>query len=123
MKFRGLDANGDWMFGQGLGSYATKNAAIALDVAARVRLRKGNCFFAPTVGIDYTNLLEKGRIPDLTAAISNAILQTPGVVKINSINVSFNPATRALSLQVNIWTIYTKSYDVNLNNLLGTAGS
>lgn len=119
MKFRGIDSDGDWMLGQGLGSYAQNQAALALDIAARIRSRKGNCFFAPTAGVDYTNLLEKGRQKDFEADMSNCIMQTPGVVKINSISVNLDRRTRAMSLTYNITTIYTRSYQATLNNITG----
>lgn len=119
MKFRGIDLNGDWMFGQGIGSYAQGAAAIALDIAARVRSRKGNCFFSPSAGVDYTNLMEKGREQDFITAMSNCIMQTVGVVKINSVSININPKTRLASMTYNIQTIYTKAYQATINNITG----
>lgn len=119
MKFRGLDTNGDWMFGQGLGSYASDAAALALDIAARVRSRKGNCFFATDDGIDYTNLLDKGQEQNFIAAMSNYIQQTPGVVKINSVSTNLDRKTRAMSLTYDVQTIFTRSFKATLNNLTG----
>lgn len=121
MKFRGIDANGDWMFGQGIGSYAQANAAIALDIAARVRSRKGNCFFAPNDGVDYTNLMEKGREKDFVNAISNCIMQTVGVVKINSVRPVLNRAGRSMGITYDIQTVYTRSYQATLNNITGAS--
>lgn len=119
VKFRGIDTNGDWLFGQGIGSYAQAQAAVALDIAARVRSRKGGCFFAPNDGIDYTNLMEKGRQKDFITAMNNAILQTPGVVRVNSLTTRLDPKTRAMSMTYNIDTIYTRSYQATLNNIMG----
>ena len=107
------------MFGQGLGSYAKEQAALALDIAARIRERKGECFFSPTDGIDYANLMEKGRQADFISAMSNCIMQTDGVVQINSIGVTFDPKTRAIRLTYDIQTIYTASYKATLNNITG----
>lgn len=121
MKFRGIDSNGDWMIGQGIGSYAQGQAAIALDIAARIRSRKGNCFFAPTDGVDYTNLMEKGREVAFNNAMANCIMQTLGVVKINSISSSLNPGTRASSLTFDVQTIYTRSYKATLDNITGAS--
>ncbi len=114
---------GDWMIGQGIGSYAKDQSAIALDIAARIRLRTGECFFATTAGIDYTNLMEKGRQSDFLTAMSNCIMQTNGVVKINTITVSQNPRTRALSLAYDIQTIFTRSFKATLNNLTGASNA
>lgn len=120
MKIRGLDANGDWMFGQGVGSYAQNQAAIALDVAMRLRLWYGSCFFAPTSGVDYKNLLGPGQQQNIQTAITSCILQTPGVVKINSIRFKFNALTRALSVSADVQTVFTASFIANINNLIGT---
>lgn len=119
MKFRGLTSTGDFMLGQGLGSYATGQAAIALDISTRLKQWKGSAFFAPNDGVDYTNLLEKGQQKNLTTAISNCILQTSGVVKILSMDVSFKPQTRALSLTYTIQTIYSQKFTATINNILG----
>ncbi len=121
MKFRGIDVNGDWMFGQGIGSFAQGQNAIALDIAARVRSWKGNCFFDTSHGVDYTNVTEKGRETAFQTAMSNCIMQTVGVVQINSINVSINPRTRRASLTYDIQTIYTRSYKATLDNITGAS--
>lgn len=121
MKFRGIDSSGDWMLGQGIGSYAQGQAAIALDIAARVRSWKGNCFFAPSDGVDYTNVTEKGREAAFETAMSNCIMQTVGVVKINSISLSVNPRTRRASLTYDVQTIYTRSYKATLDNITGAS--
>lgn len=119
MKFRGLDADGDWQLGQGIGSYAQDAAALALDIAARIRSRKGGCFFAPTDGVDYTNLMEKGQKANLITALSNTVMQTPGVVKINSVDANFDPRTRGLTMTYNIQTIFTRSFQATINNITG----
>lgn len=119
MKFRGIDQNGDWKLGQGLGSYATDQAALSLDIAARIRSRRGNCFFATTDGVDYTNLLDKGREKDFIADMSNAIMQTPGVVNINSISTHLDPKTRRMSMTYDVQTVFTHSFKATLNNLTG----
>lgn len=121
MKFRGIDTAGDWMLGQGIGSYAQANAAIALDIAARVRSRKGNCFFAPDDGVDYTNLMEKGREQQFLNAVTNAIMQTVGVVRIISIVPVFDRANRRMNITYTIQTIYTRSYKATLDNITGAS--
>ena len=121
LNFRGLDPiNFDWQFGQGQGSYATGQAAIALDIAARLRLWRGGCFFAPQSGVDYKNLLEKGQEANLQLAISSCILQTPGVVKIITMPFNFNRAARRLSVgPATVQTIYGQLFLAQINNILG----
>lgn len=109
------------MFGQGIGSYAKESAALALDIAARIRSRKSNCFFAPNDGIDYLNLNEKGKQKDFIRAVSNTIMQTDGVVKINSVNTSTDPKTRRASLTYDIQTIFTTSFVATINDITGAS--
>ena len=119
MSFRGIDSLGDWQYGQGVGSYATDEAALALDIKARIRFVKGNCFFAPDEGVDFINIIEKGRQQDFVNGISNAIMQTEGVVKINTISVDFDPDTRAALLTYDIQTIYSRSFVATIENITG----
>lgn len=119
MKFRGIDAGGDWMFGQGVGSYAKDAAALALDIAARLRSWRGGCFFAPTDGVDYTNLLEKGQEKNLETAQGNCIMQTPGVVKLNSLTQSEDRRARTGSLQANVNTVFSRGFNVTIANITG----
>ena len=119
MRFRGIDEDGDFMFGQGVGSYAKEEDALALDIAARIRSRKGNCFFAVDDGVDYTNLLEKGREKDFINGMSNAIMQTEGIVKINSISTNLDPDTRNISMTYDVQTIYSRSFIASIENITG----
>lgn len=123
MKFRGLDSDGDWMLGQGLGSYAKEADALALDIAARLRSWKYDCFFALDDGVDYRNLLEKGQKTNLLASLQDCLQQTPGVVKINSFNPVFDPKTRLLHLTAEVQTIFTRSFRVTLNNITGATSA
>ena len=121
MRFRGIDSDGDWQLGQGVGSYAKEEDALALDIAARIRSRKGNCFFAPDDGVDYTNLLEKGREQDFINGMSNAVMQTEGVVKINSLTTDLDKDTRAISMTYDIQTIYSRSFTATIDNITGAS--
>lgn len=109
------------MFGQGIGSYATEIDALALDIEARIRSRKGNCFFAPDDGVDYTNLMEKGQKQDFENGMSNAIMQTEGVVKINSLSSILDPDTRSHSMTYDIQTIYSRSFTATIDNITGAS--
>lgn len=119
MKFRGIDSSGDSQFGQGLGSYAQGQGAISLDIAANLRSWKNNCFFAPSNGVDYKNLLDKGQLRKLEIALQNAILQTNGVVKILTFAFKLNPVTRALSMTCTVQTVYSQQFVVTLQNITG----
>jgi len=110
LKFRGLDSNGDWMLGQGLGSYAKESAALALNIQTRILSWYGNCFFAMQDGIDWRNRLDKGQESNLVAELNNLIIQTDGVIGINSLKTSISSSTRAISIQYDVQTVYTRSY-------------
>ena len=119
MIFRGLDAQGDWMFGQGASSYATGQQAIALDVQTRLQMFFGDCFVSLLFGIQWLQLLSSKN----PAAQNGILLQTRqmilgsvggyksfGVLAINSVDVYEDLLTRALKLDYSIATIYTTSY-------------
>ena len=110
--FRGIDASNDWLFGQGVNTYFTREKAIAADIKTALLFFLNDCFFAMTTGIDWWNLLGAKN----PAAKNNILLQTrqtiatrEGVVRINSVDATVNPATRRLTVRYNISTIYSQS--------------
>jgi len=114
MKFRGLDSNGDWQYGQGLGSYAQNADEIALDIATRCRSWYGNCFFDPQAGIDWPHRLEKDQQANLVQELTKIINATVGVVRVNAIVARTDPRTRACSITVSVQTIFSKSFQMEM---------
>ena len=111
MKIRNLDANGDWTFGQGLSNYISGNAGIGLNISTRIKSWVNDCFFAMNAGIDWkTRLGSKNQKALLEADLKRIILTSYGVTGINSISVSYNSLTRAFSVDYDISTIFSKSY-------------
>jgi len=98
------------MFGQGLGSYAKDADALALNIQTRILSWTGNCFFALQDGIDWRNRLDKGQELNLITELNNLLIQTDGVMAINSLKTTLDPSTRVLSVQYDVQTVYTKSY-------------
>lgn len=119
MKFRGLDAAGDWQLGQGLGSYAKDADALALSIRTRLLSWVGDCFFALQDGIDYHNRLDKGQQKNLIAELTNAIMRTDGVVRVNSLSANLDPKTRALSVTYDVQTVFTQSFKRTIANIAG----
>lgn len=119
MKFRGLDAAGDWQLGQGLGSYAKDADALALSIKTRLLSWVGDCFFALQDGIDYHNRLDKGQKNNLVTELSNAVMQTNGVVRIKSLSAALDAKTRALSVTYDVQTVFTKSFQRTIANIAG----
>lgn len=112
MIFRAITGDNDWTFGRGQGSYFTDNNAIAANVRTALQFFLNDCFFAMDAGIDWWNLLGAKN----PAAKNNIILRTrevivkcEGIVRINTVQATVNPNTRALLLQYNVDTTYTRS--------------
>lgn len=113
MSFRNLTGDGDWVYGAGKNSYATENAEIALNIQTRVLSFLGDCFFATDEGIDWFNLLDYNRQAKLENSVKKTILETDGVVNILSLDIT-QGANRKLILTYDIQTIYTESYQNQL---------
>jgi hypothetical protein len=118
---RALDANHDWLFGQGLLDYKSNLAAVAQDIDCNLQMFLGDCFFAINNGIDWFNLLGGKNQLAINLAINAAILNTIGVTGIlqTSFSISEN---RALTVVYNVQTVYstlqsTFTYD------FGTSGT
>lgn len=123
MIFRLLDANGDWVFGQGLGSYASGNQAIALNIKTRILSWLNNCFFDLGAGIDWASRLDRGQEQNLLNDLQAMISQSDGVVAINSVSANLNRSSRRLSVDYDISTIYTQSFTQTLEAAVGLPGA
>lgn len=106
MKFRTIDSNGDWTFGKGLNNYSRDINAIELDVITRIKSWKYDCYFAMQEGIDYKNFLERGQQLFLESDLKRYILQTNGIIRINSFSSSLDRETRKLTIQTFLLSIY-----------------
>jgi hypothetical protein len=111
MQIRAIDANGDWECGQGTESYNFGEAAIAENIETRIKSFLDNCFFDMGAGIDWwTYFGIPGQQQKTLLSIQAVILQSYGVVKINSANLNLNDQTRAAVITFNINTIYSQNY-------------
>jgi hypothetical protein len=119
MRFRGLDSDGDWMLGQGDGSYAKDEDAVALSIATRLRSVYGNCFFDPEFGVDYLTRMNPGREIDLVNDMLAMLQQTDGVVTVESFSHSLNRTTRKLSVRYTVTTIYGIKFERSIDNVAG----
>lgn len=103
---RALDKNGDWSFGQGKQSYKTEADALHQNIITRLSQWYGDCFYAPTDGVDWTNLLDIGTRVLLDLDIKRVILQTVGVLQIRDYSSTINSVNRNVSIQCTIDTIF-----------------
>lgn len=110
MNIRALDLNGDWQFGNGVQSYLTGQAAIALNIKTFLLLWTGNCFWSLQAGINWTQYLDKNQEAQLLGALQAALLSLFGVVGINQLSVDLDRGTRRLTVSYDVATIYTQSF-------------
>lgn len=122
MKIRALTSTGDWTFGSGNANYATEERAIEQNIASRIRSWKNDCFFDFDAGIDWINRLDKGQKDNLVNDLKILLIQTEGVVKINSVSVNENRDTRALILTYSVNTIYSQDFTNSLAIAAGAVG-
>jgi hypothetical protein len=108
MKYRKLDANGDYTFGQQNGNFLTNiPAAVAQAVQTRLGLIQGEWFLDTTAGTPYnTEILGMGTVPLFDAAIQDVIVNTPGVNTIVDYASGVNPVNRQAAIACTIDTIY-----------------
>lgn len=106
MIVRGLDADGDWLFGKGRNDYKIKNSAIAQSIQTRLFSFLGDCFFATDAGLDWWNLLGSKDQLALQLQVNATILNTPDVTKLVTSQINLSN-TRKLTLTYTVETINT----------------
>lgn len=115
MLIRALDASHDFQFGLGTESYNFGEAAIGENIQTRILSFLNNCYFDMGAGIDwFTFLGVPGQSQQTLLRVQAIILQSYGVVKVNSLSLNIDPLTRRGFLTFNINTIYSQNYVQNL---------
>lgn len=108
MRYRKLDSNGDYTFGQASGNFLINiPEAVAQAVQTRLGLIEGEWFLDTTQGTPYNSkILGAGHIATYDAAIQDVILNTTGVESITQYSSVYDPINRAASITATIDTIY-----------------
>lgn len=108
MRYRKLDANGDYTFGgQQADFYRDSPDAVAQAVQTRLRLDRGEWFLDVTDGTPWSaEVLGERTVATRDAAMKKRILGTPGVTQIDSFESAVDPETRRYSVTVTITTAY-----------------
>lgn len=119
MIFRQITAIGDWTFGKGVSGYAIEERAIELNIKTRLQSWKGDCFFALDDHVDWLGRLDKGQEDNLRNELKSVILQSVGVISVNSIEGELSRTTRSFKVTYNIDTIFGTGF---VNRLDITAG-
>ena len=106
MIHRNLDEKNDWTFGKGIQDYTRELDAVKINIKTRLQSWKSDCFFALTEGVDYNNLLDVGTKSLLDSDIKRVILQSEGVLKINTYESELDRTERGYTGEAEIFTIY-----------------
>lgn len=117
MKYRKLDANGDYTLGTGADFWINTPDAVGQAVMTRLLLWAGEWFLDVTDGTPWSTKIlghrQNGNSPDV--AIKQRILGTPNVTDIVNYSSTFDGNTRTLSVDATINTAYGQTaISVNL---------
>lgn len=108
MRYRKIDANGDYSWGNQQGDFYRDQAeAVAQAVQTRLRLTLGEWFLDVTDGTPWnTEVLGKYTKDQYDTAIRDRILGTTGVTEIVSYSSTADTQARTLTVTVTINTQY-----------------
>ncbi|MGI4812794.1 MAG: hypothetical protein ACRYG5_06575 [Janthinobacterium lividum] len=107
MRYRTLDANGDYTFGQnGTNFLVNSPDAVGQAVLTRLGLIEGEWFLDQTAGMPYDEVLGAGTEATRDLAYRTTILETQGVTGISDYASYLNPSTRAFIVAATIDTLY-----------------
>ena len=100
MRFRGLDVNGDWIFGKGRSSYLTGNEALMMNIKTRLLEFVNDCFWDMEKGIDWWTLMGGKDLKKILVDVQRTILRSYQVKKI--VDLDYTLSNRALSIRISI---------------------
>lgn len=107
MRYRKLDANGDYILGTGGDFYVDEPAAVAQAAMTRLKLFAGEWYLDTTDGTPWrTEVLGKYTKDTYDTVITQRLISTPGVLAIATYSSTFNGPTRTLSISATLDTIY-----------------
>lgn len=123
MIIRKLTPSNDWQFGKGLSDYAQNEQAVEENISSRVLSWVGDCPFALPEGVDWKNRLDVGQKAALTEELRTIILQSFGVVGVNTLDVQFDGTSRLFTVTYDVETIFSASFQRVLQQASGTTGA
>ena len=119
MIIRQIDSSGDWTFGKGKNDYVKANASVVQNIATRLGMFLGDCFFDLGNGIDWFNFLgEKDQLA-LNLFVSAVILNTANVTGIDQLFVNVDEA-RQLTIRYDVQSTYSTAsgiFQFDLNGI------
>ncbi|MDQ8034973.1 hypothetical protein CEG14_15540 [Bordetella genomosp. 1] len=108
MRYRKLDAQGDYVFGGQQNDFLRDTPlAVGQAVKTRLALWRGEWFLDVREGMPWREeVLGERRTPTHDAAIRQRILATPGVTEIAGYESRLDPESRRLSVRATLNTLY-----------------
>lgn len=114
MRVAGLDRNGDWRFGRGRAVYLQDSAAIAQNVATRLRSFKRDWFLDVEAGIDWITLLGRRNSRDqIIREVERVVLETEGVLRLTALSADVQG--RNITISVNYDDVFQVSQELGVN--------
>lgn len=105
MRYRTLDANGDYTWGQaGQNFLVNSPAAVAQAISTRLKLIAGEWFLDQTAGTPYDQILGAGTESTRDLAVQTVILETQGVNEIIYYASYLDPSTRQFTVAATVNT-------------------
>lgn len=113
---RRLDKNHDMTFGQGLQNFTVNSESVAECVQIRLLTFQEEWFLDTSAGVPYLQEIatKPVDIPYAVALIKAEIAATDGVDELTAFNYQYDTATRKLSIQTTIRTIYGDTLNIQV---------
>jgi hypothetical protein len=116
MRVRRNDSNNDWTFGRGRASYAATSESVAQRVKTRLQSFFKDWFLDLDHGLPWFARVEKpADLPRVEADVKRCILETPGVEALLAFDMTLDPDTRHMVINVAVRDIYGEESQVNAN--------
>lgn len=109
MIFRNVTLDGDWTFGSGLQNYATANQAITVNLKTRLLSWTQDCFFDPTFGVPWGNILGQKSTDIIVLSLSQFIAQSYGITRVTNVLFSLD-INRDAHVTFTVDTLYTTQH-------------
>lgn len=100
MRFRNVEATGDWVFGKGRNSYLKDSAALMMNIKTRLLSFYNDCFFDTEAGIDWWTLMGGKDKKAVLASIQRVVLRSANVKRI--VDIQYNLTRRNFSIQLSV---------------------
>lgn len=106
MRYRTLDANGDYTFGQNSANFLVNSpAAVGQAILTRLKLMQKEWFLDQTAGTPYdTQILGAGTESTRDLAVQTVILETQGVDEIVDYASHYDPSARQFTFAATVDT-------------------